>query len=112
MRRQPYDRAAIFTGSTTIVDGKPVIVYPGLCIKTEYPNCQTGTLLAVAIPANASVLQQSCGILMPQQDPLYVNWTKPSYNPIVNNTQRDPSTAWQSPAGEWRLTTYDATMCM
>ena len=28
-------------------------------------------------------------------------------NPIANNTQRDPSTAWRTPSGEWRLTTYD-----
>jgi hypothetical protein len=40
-------------------------------------------------------------------DPLLTNWSKPSYNPIVNNTQRDPSTAWQTAAGEWRLTNYE-----
>jgi len=28
-------------------------------------------------------------------------------NPIVNNTGRDPSTAWKTPAGEWRLSTFD-----
>lgn len=44
------------------------------------------------------------------QDPLYTNWTKPSYNPIVENTQRDPSTAWQLPSGEWRLTSFDSTI--
>ena len=44
------------------------------------------------------------------QDPLYTNWTKPSYNPIVENTQRDPSTAWQVPSSEWRLTSYDSTI--
>lgn len=27
-------------------------------------------------------------------------------NPIANNTGRDPSTAWRTPAGEWRITTY------
>lgn len=52
---QPYDRVAIFTGSTTMVNGKPVIVYPGLCAKGEWKNCHTGTLFAVAIPANYSV---------------------------------------------------------
>lgn len=45
-----------------------------------------------------------------QSDPLYTNWTKPSYNPIVQNTQRDPSTAWQTPSGEWRIVTYDSTI--
>ena len=41
-------------------------------------------------------------------DVLLENWTKPSYNPIIENTQRDPSTPWKSPSGEWRLRTYDA----
>ena len=43
---QPYDEVAIFTGSTTIVDGKMVIIYPGLCVKGIEPDCDTGTLLA------------------------------------------------------------------
>eukprot|EP00294_Goniomonas_avonlea_P016037 CAMPEP_0114543504 /NCGR_PEP_ID=MMETSP0114-20121206/2390_1 /TAXON_ID=31324 /ORGANISM="Goniomonas sp, Strain m" /LENGTH=606 /DNA_ID=CAMNT_0001727845 /DNA_START=18 /DNA_END=1838 /DNA_ORIENTATION=+ len=90
---QWYDLAAVFTGSTTIVDGKPVIVYPGICDKS-HEGCETGTALAIAVPENPS-------------DPLLTNWTKPSYNPVVNNTQRDPSTAWQTSDGEWRLTTYD-----
>lgn len=94
---QPYDIEAIFTGSATIVDGKPVIVYPGLCSKSSWPNCQTGTDFAVALPADL-------------RDPLLVNWTKPSYNPIVNNTHRDPTTAWQTSTGEWRMTGYDTTV--
>ena len=36
-----YDAVAIFSGSTTIVDGKPIIVYPGLC-KRGLNGC-TGT---------------------------------------------------------------------
>eukprot|EP01079_Euglenida_sp_SAG-EU17-18_P005775 gene5775-1028_t len=63
----------------------------------------------VAVPANES-------------DPLYTEWTKPSpgphtlafmgpwlhhpvysYNPIVNGTGDDPSTAWKTPHGEWRI---------
>lgn len=35
---------------------------------------------------------------------MLTNWSKPAYNPIVEATERDPSTAWQTPAGEWRLT--------
>lgn len=91
---QSYDNEAIFTGSTTVVNGKPIIVYPGLCNDHDWPNCTTGTNLNVAVPTDPT-------------DPLYINWSKPSYNPIVNNTQRDPSTAWLTPAGEWRFTTYD-----
>jgi hypothetical protein len=36
-------------------------------------------------------------------------WTKDwgGPNPIVNNTQRDPSAAWRTPDGEWRFTTFD-----
>ena len=92
---QPYDSVAIYTGSATIVDGVPIMVYPGLCTKHNWSSCDTGTLLAIATPADHA------------GDPLLTNWTKPSYNPIVNNTQRDPSTAWQTAAGEWRLTNYE-----
>ena len=89
---------AIFTGSTTVVDGKPKFVYPGLCSKGDqsWPDCHTGTGLAIAVPANES-------------DPLYTKWMKTGV--IMNNTQRDPSTAWQDPTTmEWRLTTFGGTV--
>jgi len=90
-----FDNAAIFTGSTTIVDGKPVIVYPGRCTggpkgSPEAEACSTGFTYSVAVPADPS-------------DPLYTNWAKPSYNPVVNQTGDDPSSAWKTPAGEWRF---------
>ena len=91
---EKYDNEAIYTGSMTIVNGLPTMVYPGLCRKADWPACDTGTLLAIAVPADLS-------------DPLLTNWTKPAYNPIVENTQRDPSTAWQTASGEWRLTNYE-----
>ena len=103
---KPYDNEAIFTGSASVIDGKPFIVYPGLCNKKDYPpatdggardGCITGTNYAQAVPANPS-------------DPLYTNWTKDksasvdiATNPIVNGTSDDPSTAWRTPHGEWRL---------
>ena len=49
------------------------------------------------MPANAS-------------DPLLTNWSKLQINPIVNNTQRDPSSAWRTIHGEWRIVTYNATL--
>ena len=95
-----YDEHAIYTGSATIVDGKVIQVYPGLCYAKFSDDCPGGTNLAIAIPADIN-------------DPLQTNWTKDVFttNPIVNNTGRDPSTAWRTPAGEWRLTTFD-TMIM
>ena len=95
---RPYDNEAIFTGSATIVNGVPTMVYPGLCNKQDWPSCDTGTLLAIAIPSDHA------------NDPTLTNWTKPAYNPIVENTQRDPSTAWQTPSGEWRLTNYEGVI--
>ena len=71
------------------------MVYPGLCNKNDWPACTTGTLLAVALPADHA------------SDPFLTNWTKPAYNPVVESTERDPSTAWQTPTGEWRLTNYE-----
>ena len=99
-----YDNEAIYTGSAVVLDGagpggkgRGVIqIYPGLCNKNDWAGCRTGTLLAQAVPADYA------------NDALLVNWTKPTYNPIVENTQRDPSTPWKTPAGEWRLRTYDS----
>ena len=68
-----YDNAAIFTGSTTIVNGSPIIIYPGKCKgapnTSEAAACATGFTYDVATPADPS-------------DPFYTNWTKPDYNPI------------------------------
>lgn len=90
-----YDERAIFTGSATVVNGKPYLVYPGLCVKGRQPDCNSGTILALAVPANDS-------------DPFYTQWKKlDALNPIVNNTGRDPTTAWLTDAGEWRMVTYD-----
>jgi sucrose-6-phosphate hydrolase SacC (GH32 family) len=99
-----YDNQAIFTGSAFVVDGAGpggkgpgvVNIYPGLCDATDWPACKTGTLLAQAVAADYA------------NDELLVNWTKPSYNPIMENTQRDPSSPWKTPSGEWRLRTYDS----
>merc|ERR1719221_1677861 len=93
-----YDEVAIFTGSATIVDGKPFLVYPGLCKQGgDFKGCITGSNYAQAVPADSS-------------DPFYTNWTKDkapginiATNPIVNGTSDDPSTAWRTAHGEWRL---------
>ena len=85
-----YDGRAVFTGSTTIVPGRgPVIIYPGLC-NSSNPPCQ-GATYAAATPTD------------PTGDPLLANWTKSPGNPILNGTADDPSTAWRTAAGEWRL---------
>jgi len=90
----PYDTRAIFTGSATIVDGVPTLVYPGLCTQRAFPGC-LGYDFAVAVPADHA------------GDPLLTNWSKPNYNPILNGTGDDPTTAWRTEAGEWRMTRKD-----
>ena len=71
------------------------MVYPGLCSNRadgcggSDPDAGTSSY-SVAVPANPA-------------DPLYTNWTKPSYNPIINHTGDDPSSAWQTKDGEWRM---------
>jgi len=44
--------ASISPCSATIVNGVPTMVYPGLCTQTDWPACDTGFLLAIALPAN------------------------------------------------------------
>ena len=88
-----YDNEAIFTGSAQVFEGggpggkgKGIVnIYPGLCNKKDWPACSTGTLLAQAVPADYA------------NDELLLNWTKPSYNPIMEGTQRDPSSPWKTP---------------
>ena len=90
-RPTPYDNEAIYTGSAVVVDGAGpggkgpgvIQIYPGLCNKNDWPGCETGTLLAQAVPADYA------------NDELLTNWSKPSYNPIVESTQRDPSSPWK-----------------
>ena len=131
---------AIFTGSAVVIpgaapDGKSpgiVHIYPGLCNKQDWPACETGTLLAQAVPADY------------ENDELLEKWAKPSYvtaakipvakflqkckvlnfahfsaaftfcryNPIIESTQRDPSTPWKTSYGEYRLRTFDQKVCV
>ena len=91
-----YDNSAIYTGSATIVDGKPVIMYPGKC-QGQCNGGKGGFTYVLTTPANAS-------------DPLYTEWTKsgdiggkPYANPVINSTGDDPSTAWRTADGEWRI---------
>jgi beta-fructofuranosidase len=134
---QGYDGHAIYSGSTTIVDGVPTIVYPGLCNQqtacddagaiwsapdATHPQpwcnltgtgltataCVDGVNLCSAVPADPS-------------DPFMTNFSK--RGPIVNGSLgcaghcnasapgdrgKDPSAAWQTPSGEWQMVTGDA----
>lgn len=79
---KPYDSAGVFTGSTTLVDGDPVVVYT--CDASG--NVQ---LQCVARPANRS-------------DPTLRQWVKQANNPVIaapptgvpRDDFRDPTTAW------------------
>ena len=93
----PWDSRAVYTGSATVLpDGTIAQVYPGICKPNLWPGCSTGTTLAVAVPSDPS-------------DPLLTRWNTSSH-PILNNTQRDPTTAWQTDHGEWRLLTFDTSL--
>ncbi|CAF3258461.1 unnamed protein product [Rotaria sp. Silwood2] len=73
---QSYDINGIFTGSTTIVNGTPIIIYTGITNENRQVQCQ-------AKPANIS-------------DPTLTNWTKSTLNPLITYPNgRDPSTAFQ-----------------
>jgi len=99
---QPYDASAIWTGSATIVDGKVVQVYPGLC-NTHEKDCPGSLNLCIASPADPT-------------DQLQTNWSKDAQrtgavNPVINEAGRDPSTAWKiETTGEWQMTDCDSTI--
>jgi hypothetical protein len=78
------------TGSTTMVGGHPVVVYPGGCrngIKNG-SHMGMGNAYSVAVPQDPT-------------DKLLTRWKR--IGPIINNTVNDPSEAWLTPHGEWRL---------
>ena len=56
---QPYDRYAIYSGSATIVEGLPHIVYPGLCLHDEWQaDAQKSMLLTTPSPLTSSTAEQ------------------------------------------------------
>jgi sucrose-6-phosphate hydrolase SacC (GH32 family) len=87
-----YDCGGIFSGSATIVRNEttgedvPVLSYSVAC----------GKDIINAVPADLS-------------DPKLVEWTKPSYNPVIpmpsdaSGGFRDPTTSWQGKDGVWRM---------
>jgi hypothetical protein len=85
---KPWDDNALYTGSTTIIPnatggpGSPIIIYAGRS------RSAWGNAYGVAVPADTS-------------DPLYKQWKK--LPPAINHTDDDPTTAWRTPSGEWRL---------
>ncbi|XP_019424844.1 PREDICTED: beta-fructofuranosidase, insoluble isoenzyme 1-like [Lupinus angustifolius] len=88
-----FDKFGCWSGSTTVVPGKgPVILYTGI---VDDKNTQ---VQCYAEPEDPS-------------DPLLVKWKKPDdINPIVIADQgvngsafRDPTTAWWSTDGQWRM---------
>ena len=64
-----YDNSAIYSGSATIVDGRPAIIYSGKCngkdarAKTVCNDGKGGFTYVLVVPKNAS-------------DPMYTEWVK------------------------------------
>ena len=81
---QPYDINGIWTGSTSIVNGVPIIIYTGINQNNAQVQCQ-------ARPANLS-------------DPTLTEWIKWSTNPLITSPNgRDPSTAFQDDRNNYYL---------
>ena len=88
---KPFDINGCWSGSATVLPGdKPVIMYTGI-------DPQSNQVQNYAIPKNVS-------------DPYLREWVKPDNNPIVFPNKgenasafRDPTTAWWSRDGHWRI---------
>ncbi|KAI3804354.1 hypothetical protein L1987_25832 [Smallanthus sonchifolius] len=87
---QWYDVNGVWTGSTTILPDNTLVLYTG----STNESVQVQNL---AYPANPS-------------DPLLVNWVKDPANPVLVPPKwinikdfRDPTTAWLTPQGKWRM---------
>jgi beta-fructofuranosidase len=81
---QPYDINGVWTGSTTIFNGVPIIIYTGINENNMQAQCQ-------ARPANLT-------------DPTLTEWIKWPTNPIITSPNgRDPSTAFQDNQNNYYL---------
>lgn len=89
----PFDKYGCWSGSATILPGKgPVILYTGVI------DNRSSEVQLYAVPENKS-------------DPFLRKWVKPkSFNPIIKaegainaSAFRDPTTAWWSRDGHWRI---------
>ncbi|KAK4425528.1 Acid beta-fructofuranosidase [Sesamum alatum] len=86
-----YDINGVWTGSATILqDGQLIMLYTG--------------------SDNASVQVQNLAYPADLSDPLLINWVKYSGNPILvpppgimAHDFRDPTTAWLTSEGKWRI---------
>ncbi|KAJ6388840.1 hypothetical protein OIU77_027236 [Salix suchowensis] len=86
-----YDKNGVWTGSATILpDGKIVMLYTG--------------------STNESVQVQNLAYPADHNDPLLLRWVKYSGNPVLvpppgigAKDFRDPTTAWKTSEGKWRI---------
>ncbi|XP_020203900.1 beta-fructofuranosidase, insoluble isoenzyme 1 isoform X2 [Cajanus cajan] len=90
---KPFDKYGCWSGSATVLPGKgPVILYTGVI------NKHSNEVQCYAIPENTS-------------DPFLRKWIKPNaINPIIvaehnmnGSVFRDPTTAWWSEDGHWKM---------
>ncbi|CAN0842039.1 Acid beta-fructofuranosidase [Linum grandiflorum] len=89
---QWYDFNGVWTGSATILpDGKVVMLYTG--------------------STNESVQVQNLAYPADPNDPLLLKWVKHPANPVLvpppgihHKDFRDPTTAWRTSEGKWRIT--------
>ncbi|XP_074285941.1 beta-fructofuranosidase, insoluble isoenzyme 1 [Silene latifolia] len=86
-----FDINGVWSGSATVLpDYGPVLLYTG--VSTQQDQVQN-----LAYPADPS-------------DPLLRKWVKPEFNPIINPSSdmnvtyfRDPTTAWSTGDGHWKI---------
>ncbi|KAI4327096.1 hypothetical protein L6164_019596 [Bauhinia variegata] len=89
---QWYDQKGVWTGSATILlDGQVIMLYTG--------------------STNESVQVQNLAYPADPSDPLLINWVKYPGNPVLfpppgigAKDFRDPTTAWLTSEGKWRIT--------
>jgi beta-fructofuranosidase len=81
---EPYDINGIWTGSTTIVNGTPTIIYTGI-------NAAGIGVQCLAVASNLS-------------DATLTNWTKSPLNPLITSPEgRDPSAAFKDSQNNYYL---------
>ena len=98
---QPYDNISLNTGSATIVDGVPTMVYPGIGSVTD--GSVNHTCPNFRVPALAGPCRMRIAVAQPKDlsDEWLTDWVKSPNNPVVDAPPADIDAFWQDFTQAW-----------
>jgi beta-fructofuranosidase len=97
-----YDNISLDTGSATIVDGVPTMIYPGIGKVTDSTVNDTCPSFRVKALRGPCRVWMSIAIPADLADPWLRVWTKPAANPLVDAPPSDIEAFWHDFSQAWQ----------